>query len=175
VNDLETKRLRLRKPRPDDLESLARWNADAVVMEHMGRPPMTQEETADQLDRFLGHWDDHGFGLWIAEERATGRPIGRIGLQFHGEWPGEPEAGWLLDPAYWGLGLATEGGAAAIRRGFQELEAPRIVSICTPENLASRRVMAKLGLSRLVEKRHSELGILLWIHAVERSSTATDR
>jgi hypothetical protein len=35
--------------------------------------------------------------------------------------------------------------------------------------------MAKLGLRRLVEKRHSELGILLWIHAVERSSTATDR
>ena len=78
--------------------------------------------------------------------------------------------GWLLDPAVWGRGLATEGGAAAVRYGFEELDAARLVSICTPENTASRRVMEKLGFRKLTERTHEELGIRLWIHALERAA-----
>ncbi len=132
-------------------------------MRHMGHGLWSREESEAQLERFLRHWDEYGFGLWAAEEKETGRLIGRIGLSFHSEWPDDPEVGWLIDSAYWGRGLATEGGAASIRYGFEVLEAPRLVSICVPENLASRRVMEKLGLRLITEKRHAEHGILLWI------------
>ena len=47
----------------------------------------------------------------------------------------------------WGRGLATEGGAASIRYGFEVLGFDRIISITDPDNAASRRVMEKLGLT----------------------------
>ncbi len=72
----------------------------------------------------------------------------------------------MIDPDFWGHGLATEGGAASIRYGFDVLGTTRIVSICTPENAPFRRVMEKLGLRYLTERTHRALGVTLWIHAI---------
>lgn len=166
ISELETARLRLRGWHPDDLERLACLNADPLVMRHMGRGPMSPGETRKQLERLRNHWETHGFGVWAAEDKATGALVGRIGLSYHAVWPDDPEVGWLLDPAVWGQGLATEGGAAAVRYGFEELGATRLVSICTPENVASRRVMEKFGFTFLAERIHPELGIKLWVHAL---------
>ena len=137
-------------------------------MSQMGRGPMTLEESEVMLRRHVDHWDRHGFGLFAAEEKATGELIGRIGLAFHRHWPADPEVGWLIDHPYQGRGLATEGGAACIDYGFNELGIDRIVSICIESNLASRRVMEKLGLSLLTKKHDQELDLDLWVHAITR-------
>ena len=81
-------------------------------------------------------------------------------------WPHDPEVGWALDPAWWGRGLGTEAGAAAVGWAFGELGFARVVSITTEPNVASRTVMAKLGfaLHAVVE---SEWGPL-WVHALDR-------
>ena len=165
--ELETARLRLRRWRDDDLPTLARWNADPVVMRHMGRGPMTFEESVAALDRYRAHWDEHSIGLWAAELRDTGELVGRIGVAYHRAWPADPEVGWLIDPAHTGRGLATEGGAACVEYGFGVLGAPRLVSICTEENVESRRVMEKLGLRLHEQIPFDELGITLWVHALE--------
>jgi RimJ/RimL family protein N-acetyltransferase len=159
--------LRLRRWRDEDLAMLGRWNADPVVMRHMGRGPMTQEESVAALDRYQRHWDEHGFGVWAAELRATGELIGRVGLSYHRAWPGDPELGWLIDPAHVGLGLATEGGAAGVEYGFGALRAQRLVSICTEGNSESRRVMEKLGFRLHEQVPFEELGITLWVHALD--------
>jgi RimJ/RimL family protein N-acetyltransferase len=168
LTELETERLRLRLWQDDDLDTLARWNADPFVMRHMGRAPMTRSESEAQFARFRGHWDEHGFGVWAAELRATGDLVGRIGLSFHSEWPEDPELGWLVDPDHVGCGLATEGGRASATYAFGTLGVPRLVSICTPENVESRRVMVKLGFRLHDEREHATLGILLWIHSLDR-------
>jgi RimJ/RimL family protein N-acetyltransferase len=165
--ELETPRLRLRRWRDEDLATVARWNADPVVMRHMGRGPMTLEESGAALARYRRHWDEHGFGLWAADLLATGELVGRIGLSYHRAWPGDPELGWLIDPAHAGLGLATEGGAAGVEYGFATLGAQRLVSICTEENVESRRVMEKLGFHLHEQVPFEELGITLWVHALE--------
>jgi len=165
--ELQTARLRLRLWRDEDLDAVARWNADPVVMSHMARGPMTREESAAALDRYRRHWDEHDFGSWAAELLSTGELVGRIGLSYHRAWPADPELGWLIDPAHAGLGLATEGGAACVEYGFGVLGAQRLVSICIEENAASRRVMEKLGF-RLHERVPFEpLGITLWVHALD--------
>jgi len=97
----------------------------------------------------------------------TGTLIGRSGVHCHRVWPDDPEVGWLIDTPWQGRGLAAEAGAASIRWGFDELGFGRVVSICTPDNLASRRVMEKLGLQRLCELDDPALGIRLWVHALE--------
>jgi RimJ/RimL family protein N-acetyltransferase len=165
--ELETARLRLRLWRDEDLPTLARWNADPVVMRHMGRGPMTVEESAAALDRYRRHWEEHGFGVWAAELLETDELVGRIGIAYHRAWPGDPEVGWLIDPAHTGAGLETEGGAACVQFGFETLDVRRLVSICTEENVESRRVMEKLGFRLHEQIPFEELGITLWVHAKE--------
>ena len=60
------------------------------------------------------------------------------------------EVGWRLASDQWGKGLATEAGAAAVDFGFTQGGLTRIVSIYEPENVASGRVMARLGFTHFV-------------------------
>jgi len=142
---LETPRLLLRRWRPDDLDTLARWHVDPELMRHMGKPSFTREEVEADFRRFEQHWEEHGFGLWAAEEKASGELVGRAGLAYHRVWSNDPEVGWLIDRPWQGRGLATDAGAACVEYALGELGFERVVSICTAENAASRRVMEKLG------------------------------
>jgi RimJ/RimL family protein N-acetyltransferase len=170
----ETARLVLRRWRPDDVATLARWQADPVLMRHIGRT-YEAAETEEALARYEAHWDEHGFGLWAAEEKTSGALVGRVGLSYHRLWPDDPEVGWLIDTAWQGRGLATEAGAESLRCAFDELGFERVVSICTPENLASRAVMAKLGLRRFTRIFDPQLAIELVIHRIDRAAFDTSR
>jgi RimJ/RimL family protein N-acetyltransferase len=168
VNTLETARLRLRPWGRDDLDTLHRWTSDPRMMRHMGRRPMSLGESRAMLERTLHHYERKGFGVWLAEDRETGEPVGRIGLSYHRAWPHhDPEVGWWIAPERWGEGLATEAGAAAIEHAFGPLGFRRVISICVEDNVPSRRVMEKLGLRKLTEVPFPELELLLWVHARE--------
>ena len=58
------------------------------------------------------------------------------------------EIGWRLASRFWGHGYATEGARAALQFGFEEIELEEIVAFTVPENMASRRVMEKIGMMR---------------------------
>jgi ribosomal-protein-alanine N-acetyltransferase len=94
-------------------------------------------------------WRDYGFGPWAAIEKVSGKWVGRIGLNLLADWPLDDkwEVGWLLDRTYWGRGLATEGGQAGLRFGFEAAKLERIISVTVPDNIPSRRVMEKCGLT----------------------------
>jgi RimJ/RimL family protein N-acetyltransferase len=162
---IETERLVLRRFTEDDRDAVARWNADPDFTRHLAGV-QTREQSDEAFDRWARHWDERGFGLLAVEWTQTGELIGRVGPQFHRYWPQDPEVGWALDPAWWGRGIATEAGAAAVAWGFGELDYPRLVSITTELNTASRNVMAKLGFE-LHELVPSEWGEL-WVHARDR-------
>lgn len=87
--------------------------------------------------------------MWAAEPRGGGALIGYAGLSVP-EWlPAvlpAVEVGWRLHPRWWGAGLATEAGRASLRQGFEVIGLDRIISVFDPANVASGRVMAKLGL-----------------------------
>jgi RimJ/RimL family protein N-acetyltransferase len=140
------------------------------MMVHMGRGPWTRAEAAASIERTLESYQRHGFGVWLAEDRATGEPVGRVGLSYHRAWPDDPEVGWWIDPRRWGEGLATEAGAASFAYAFEVLRVPRVVSICVEENVASRRVMDKLELRKLAEVPFPELDLVLWVHARDAAS-----
>jgi RimJ/RimL family protein N-acetyltransferase len=99
--------------------------ADPEVMRYIGSgSPLTQERSEGQISRFVRHWGEYGFGLWAVEERVSGVLVGFVGLAHQDEWSeGEhrTEAGWRLDCACWGRGLATEGAVASLRYGLEEV------------------------------------------------------
>jgi RimJ/RimL family protein N-acetyltransferase len=146
-NEVETERLLLRQWRDDDVEPLAE-----IYMQDEYKAFMrtrTLDETRDQIGRFRRLWAEEGLAHWAAEDRATGRLIGRIGLLRHHDWPLEPspvEVGWTLHREWTGRGLATEGGRASVDVWRELLpNDPRILSITTPANARSRAVMSRLG------------------------------
>jgi len=146
VTTLETERLRLRPFREEDFDMYAAFCADAEVMRYLsanGRP-LSRNDAWRQMATFIGHWQLRGYGIWAMEEKRSGKFIGRVGLWNPEGWPGL-EVGWLLGRAWWGKGLATEGGRASIDYAARVLGADHILSVIHPENVASIRVAEKLG------------------------------
>jgi RimJ/RimL family protein N-acetyltransferase len=150
--EIETARLRLRQFRESDLDAYARITGDAETMRYIARGrPYDRDEAWRSLGYLLGHWQIRGYGLWAAEEKASGALIGRIGLYRPEGWPGL-EVGWLVSRARWGEGFATEGARAALDYAFTVVREARAISAISPENQASIRVAEKLGL-RYAETR----------------------
>ena len=129
-----------------------------------------------QIERFTRMWEDDGHGQWAAEELETGRLIGRIGILRHHDWPLEPhdppEVGWVLHRDWWGRGLATEGGRASLECWRElMLDEPQLYSFTTPDNVRSRAVMERLGLTLRGQTVWRGYDIV-W-YAVDRSTSAS--
>ena len=77
-------------------------------------------------------------------DRHLGRPIGDSGLLVLQEY-GCIDLGFRLAQPYWGQGLVTEAACAWVRAGFDDFHIDRLTAFVRPENIASIRVLQKLG------------------------------
>jgi RimJ/RimL family protein N-acetyltransferase len=177
---LETARLVLRAWSEEDKEPFARLNADPRVMEFMPAP-LSREESDRFVDRIVANLREQGFGLYAMEHRADAAFIGFVGLatpSFAAHFTPCVEIGWRLAATYWNQGLATEGARAVVNYAVETLQLPELVSFTTVENVRSRRVMEKLGMTRdpAEDFEHPRLpdGHPLRRHVLYRLS-ATDR
>jgi RimJ/RimL family protein N-acetyltransferase len=94
------------------------------------------------------HWREHGFGLWLLRDRETEQMVGRGGLQHtFATGTDEVEIGWAIVPDRWNRGLATELALACVEISFEQLGLESVIAYSRPDNLASRRVMEKTGMS----------------------------
>jgi RimJ/RimL family protein N-acetyltransferase len=150
---LETEHLRLRRFTSDDADLLVELDGDAEVMRYLtgGLPTPRALIEGEILPRFIRSYESGpGFGVWAAIEKATGDFLGWFSFRpREGHGPTGVELGYRLRRAAWGKGYATEGARALIARGFTELGVRRVLATTYQDNLASRRVMEKVGM-RLV-------------------------
>jgi RimJ/RimL family protein N-acetyltransferase len=147
---IETERLALRAWKDSDREPFARLNADPRVMRLMPRR-LTREESDAFAERIAAQLAKHGFGLYAAELKENRTFIGFIGLSvpaFETAFTPCVEIGWRLAADCWNRGLAGEGARAVAAHAFRDLALAELVSFTVPHNLASRRVMEKLGMTR---------------------------
>jgi ribosomal-protein-alanine N-acetyltransferase len=156
--EIETQRLRMRPIALDDLPALSRLWADPEVMLYLPTgESRTEEETCVELRYMVDHWREHGFGAWALMLKDEGAFIGYCGIQYLHEEPGGVTAEALqsgtdvevlvgLAKPYWGHGIAKEATRAALRYGFETVGLARIVAAIHPDNGASRRILAQLGL-----------------------------
>lgn len=143
---LLTQRLRLRPYRLDDAELMFAVFGDAEVMRYsMSGADPTVAATRDRIRKLMDHEANFGFSLWVVEERATGEILGDCGLKQLEDGP-EIEVGYRFAQNQWGKGYAAEAAAACVRYGFETLGLERIVAVVEPPNVASLRVLDKIGL-----------------------------
>jgi RimJ/RimL family protein N-acetyltransferase len=146
---IETARLILRRWRPDDVEPFAAMNADPRVMEFF-RAVLTPAETKTMVAWIERRIECDGFGLWATELKSAKAFIGFIGLSAASDsLPFSPcvEIGWRLAFDYWGRGYAQEGARAAMAFGFDTVGLKEIVSFTTVQNVRSRHVMERIGMT----------------------------
>lgn len=150
---LETERLILRRFTPDDVEVVTALDADPAVMRYVtgGRPTPREEIRDEYLPSWLAYYEKGDqYGFWAAVEKRTGGFIGWFHLRPQSDdADDEPELGYRLIVSAWGLGYATEGSRALIRKAFAGLGARRVHATAMVVNVASWRVMEKAGLRRV--------------------------
>jgi RimJ/RimL family protein N-acetyltransferase len=154
---LETERLVLRPPVPEDAEPLAPMYADPEVMRYLGDGrTLTGEETERSVKRMIEGWKADGFGLFTTVRKEDDVVIGRVGLilwdpetwqttRANAEGPKELEVGYTIGRPYWGNGFGTEAAGAARDFALEELGARRLIALIIHGNEGSENVARKLG------------------------------
>jgi RimJ/RimL family protein N-acetyltransferase len=130
----------------DDLDFVAGMLADPLVMRFYPKT-YSRQESEGWIRRQIDRYRDHGFGLWLAEEKDTRTPVGQVGLVRQRVDEGfADEIGYLLASPFWGQGLATEAAVATRDYAFRSGDRPRVISLIRPENVPSQAVARRVGL-----------------------------
>ncbi len=170
---LETERLILRRFEDRDAEQIGALRADADFMRFI-KTPETLRQAQGWMRMVSQYWDTKNFGFWAIVLKQTKQVVG-----WNGTWTlaetGEPEIGFAIARKFGGKGLATEAARAALRFSFENRLATATVALSYPENLASRRVMEKIGM-RFVEQRYFDsYGKTLVYYRITKEEYARNR
>ncbi len=163
----------LRRWRINDITPMAAINADPEVMRWIGDGSMPDRAaTAAGIDASERSWEARGFGWFAVELRSTGELAGFTGLAIPDDIPDimpAVEIGWRLGRPYWGQGIATEAARAALRFAFADRRLDRIVGIHQIGNVASERVIQKLGMRPFRESTEPPDNRPVRVHEITRA------
>jgi len=145
---LETDRIALRKFDLNDAQAVLDFASNEKVMRYTGDRMISTLEEAQKI--ITGTWFEdyrkNGYGRYAAIYKPENKVIGFAGLKYIPEIS-VTDIGYRFLPAYWGQGIATEISRAILSYGFEELKLERIVGVAMPENIASSKVLEKIGMS----------------------------
>lgn len=149
MTTLETNRLFLREFQESDLQPIQEFSSDPEVVRYMSWGPNTEKDTQEFLQRAFKQQQkqprtDYGLAIVL---KAENRLIGSGGICVNPDHK-EAELGYCFNRRFWGQGYATEAARAFTAFGFEELGLHRIYATCDPANVASARVMEKIGMQR---------------------------
>ena len=140
---METARLSLRAPRPDDADAIFAFASDPEVTRFVGWPRHeSRAATRAFLEFSAAEWERWPAGPLVIESRDGGDVIGSTGLAF--ETPYRATTGYVLAKRYWGRGFATES-LTAVLAVAEKLGVQRLFAHCHAEHAASARVLERCG------------------------------
>jgi RimJ/RimL family protein N-acetyltransferase len=142
---IETKRLILRKPRLEDASAIFYgWAQDKEVTRYLTwRPHQRVEQTQEFVQSCLSAWEQGARFPYMLTLKETGEVIGMIDPRIEGHKVG---IGYGAARPHWGKGFITEATRAIIDWAFQQPSIYRVYATTDVENIASRRVLEKVGM-----------------------------
>ncbi len=141
--NVTTKRLLIRTFQEQDWEAVYSYTSDEKVMHYMPEGVFNEE----QAKKFIAENSNDKAKHFAIVSNNCEQVIGHI--VFHPCFGDHTyEIGWVLNPAYQNQGFASEAARAVLDYGFNEKKLHRIIATCQPENIASYKVMEKIGMRR---------------------------
>ena len=168
----ETERMYFRQFRAEDAQLLFELDSDPEVMRFIskGQPTPLNRIQNEFIPRFLEYYrQSPPQGFWAANLRRNHEFMGWFHLRPDRISPREMELGYRLKRSVWGRGLATEGARALLERALEEWGYARICARTLAGNLASRRVMEKVGLKFEAEFFYGENVLPGWTETERRA------
>jgi RimJ/RimL family protein N-acetyltransferase len=144
---VETKRLKLRRWCGADVAPNTAMLSDPATARFIaadGKPVTTELAGWRNAAVMSGHWVLHGIGMFVVEEKSSGKFVGRVGPWCPPGWPGF-EVGWGIAREFRGKGYAVEAARASIDWVFASFELDQIMHCIDQENTASQAVARRLG------------------------------
>ena len=141
----ETKRLVLRKPRLDDARAIFEgWSQDQEVTRYLTwRPHEQVEQTQEFVQSCIRAWEGETRFPYMITLKGNDEVIGMIDPRIEGPKVG---IGYVAARAHWGKGYVPEATRAIIDWAFQQPFIYRVYATTDVENIASRRVLEKVGM-----------------------------
>lgn len=145
---LDTPRLYLRKMLKRDSRDMFEYARRSDVTEYLlWEPHQSETYTYKYLSYLQSRYRAGDFYDWAIIWRDSDKMIGTCGFTKLNIESNSAEVGYVLNPAYWGIGIAPEAVRAVMRFGFWQLRLHRIEARYMIGNDRSRRVMEKVGMT----------------------------
>ena len=173
---LSTSRLVLRAITEADSSALFEIFSDSDVMRYWSRPPMTSREQARALAiEIQAHWLTRTLFQWGIAERAGGALVGTCTLYRWDRAHARAEIGYALRKDRWGRGLASEAVAAVLDFAFGRMGLHRVGADTDPRNVASARLLERLGFKLEGHQRETYRHLDEWADSALWGLLARDR
>ncbi len=172
-----TDRLRLEPWSDAHFDHFARFMCDPTAIRFIRAGPLDRSSARDQHEQSLAEWDALGFGKRAIIEAETARWLGFVELSPVGPGKGlrdeDVEIGYFVVPDRWAEGIATEAASASRDEAFRSCGLDELIGRCRVENVASARILAKLGF-RFLRLFEIDTGIVVEIHRLQREDWTVD-
>jgi [ribosomal protein S5]-alanine N-acetyltransferase len=144
---LETPRLVLVRWNIEDVPLVHELHATIEMVRYYSDPtPWTREKAVERINSWFDEEARFGVAKYKLLDRNDGRFVGRAGFSPFGTEPVEFELGYAIRPDAWGKGYASEIAAGLRDWFFRKGIADHFIAFTHPENLASQRVLTKIGM-----------------------------
>lgn len=148
---LETERFILREIIPTDVDGLFQLDSDPEVHRFLGNRPVTDKsQIVEAIHLIRKQYIDNGIGRWAIISKDKNEFIGWSGLKLVTDITNNHknyyDLGYRLIKKYWRKGIATETALASLKYAFNELNAVEVFAMADCENIASNKILKKVGL-----------------------------
>jgi len=148
---LETERMLITEFSPAYDVGMFELDSDKEVHKFLGNKPFqTIEQSRDLIEFIQRQYVENGIGRWAILDKASNEFVGWTGFKLikkiinhHSNYY---DFGYRLKRKFWGKGYATESGNSALKYGIEMLGLKEIYAMTDANNLASRRVLEKIGM-----------------------------
>lgn len=168
IPTIQTERLTLRKLLPSDYRDMYEYASQQTVTEYLlWSPHLNQDQTYRYLEAVQTSYKRGEFFDWAVVITETGKMIGTCGYTSFDVDNRRTEIGYVLNPAYWGNGYASEAVMAVTEFAFSELGMNRVEAHFIEGNERSLHVMRKCGMAlegifrqyMLIKGKYRNIGI----------------
>ncbi|CAD5950840.1 acetyltransferase, putative [Planktothrix agardhii CCAP 1459/11A] len=148
---IETERMQLIKPHPDYFPKVTRMLQDPEGMKYVTTGARSNAQAKLETSAFQKDWERQGWGAYFLLNKQTKDVMGAVKLYLSDRSP-YLQIGYFLDVQYWGKGYATEAAKMALKLGFYGLNQPRIDAFAHINNIPSRHILEKIGMTSITDQ-----------------------
>lgn len=162
------KKLILRPHKDEDASFMVELNSDPAITAFTPDGPLPSQDVAREIIQSLRQqFLEKKIGRFIVLDPVKMKPLGWCGLKWLEE-SNEIDLGYRFIKETWGQGIATEAALSCLDYGFNQLHFQRITASVMPENIASIKVLEKIGMKKT--KSVVEDGVIYLYYEITKNS-----